>query len=66
LQHRTSKDLIAMAQQGQSKLACFVFNYNVLESVSITISISILLCGLVRCAWELCARFESFRWEACS
>jgi hypothetical protein len=48
-QPRQTQDLIKMAQQGQSAIVKYVFNYNMLESVSIVISTSILLCGLVCC-----------------
>ena len=39
--------LLDMATMAQSRVVRYVFNYNTLESVSITISTSILLCGMI-------------------
>ncbi len=38
-----------MIKNSQSPLVRYVFNYNVLEAVSVAISTTILLAGMVRC-----------------
>jgi hypothetical protein len=50
-----------MVEMSQSALVRYVFNYNALEAVSIAVSTTILLAGMVRCsrwAWHtpLCGR----------
>lgn len=47
-QTRQARDVLKMATTAQSAVVRYVLNYNTLESISITICISILLCGMVR------------------
>ncbi len=39
-----------MAEKAQSRIVRYVFNYNLLEGISIVVSTSILLAGMVRCS----------------
>jgi hypothetical protein len=67
LKTKMKDSLIDMGAHAQSRVVRYVFNYNTLESISITISTSILLCGMVRspCVCQGAVKRITFDWYPC-